>query len=136
MISHLTLLTVLHRVWGALGLLLGCSTLMLAAGAVAIGVTTRGGEVAAAITAAAFAACALALLAAGGANLWAGNAMQRREPNGRLAALGLGVLNLFVLPFGTALGIYAFWVLLHNETRRAFGDGGVRPGSDRGQTPA
>lgn len=120
MISHLTLLTVLQQAWGALGLLLGCSTLMLAAGAVAIGVTTRGGEVAAAITAAAFAACALALLAAGGANLWAGHAMQRREPNGRLAALGLGVLNLFVLPFGTALGIYAFWVLLHNDTRTMF----------------
>ena len=33
---------------------------------------------------------------------------------------GLGALNLFVLPFGTALGIYAFWVLLHNETRGVF----------------
>ena len=130
MISHLTLLTVLHRVWGALGLLLGCSTLLLAAGAVAIGVTTRGGEIAAGITAAAFAACAIALLAAGGANLWAGSAMQRREPNGRLAALALGVLNLFVLPFGTALGIYAFWVLLHHEIRQQFG---VGAGSDRGQ---
>ena len=28
--------------------------------------------------------------------------------------------NLFVLPFGTALGIYAFWVLLHDESRRMF----------------
>jgi hypothetical protein len=119
--SHLTLLTVLHRIWGALGLLLGVSTLMLAIGAVAIGITTGGGEVAAGVTAAAFAACAVALLAAGGANLWAGNAMQRRQPNGRVAALALGILNLFVLPFGTALGIYAFWVLLHNDTRAAFG---------------
>ena len=34
--------------------------------------------------------------------------------------LTLGVLNLFVLPFGTALGIYAFWVLLHNESRAVF----------------
>ncbi len=121
MISHLTLLTVLHRIWGALGLLLGVSTLMLAIGAVAIGITTAGGEVAAGITASAFAACAVALLAAGGANLWAGNAMDRREPNSRVAALALGILNLFVLPFGTALGIYAFWVLLHNDTRAAFG---------------
>jgi hypothetical protein len=120
-ISHLTLLTVLHRIWGALGLLLGVSTLMLAIGAVAIGITTAGGEVAAGITASAFAACAVALLAAGGANLWAGNAMDRREPNSRVAALALGILNLFVLPFGTALGIYAFWVLLHNDTRAAFG---------------
>lgn len=125
MIPHLTLLTVLHRVWGALGLLLGVSTFMLAAGAVAIGVTTGGGEIAAGITAAAFAACAVALLAVGAANVWAGQAMQRRQPNGRVAALALGVLNLFVLPFGTALAIYAFWVLLHNEARAAFGKPGI-----------
>ena len=118
--SHLVLLTVLHRVWGALALLLGCSTLILAAGAVAIGITTSGGEIPAGITAAAFTACALALLAVGGAHVWAANALHRREPNGRLAALALGVLNLFVLPFGTALGIYAFWVLLNNETRTVF----------------
>ncbi len=120
MIPHLTLLTVLHRVWGALALLLGFSTFMLAAGAIAIGVTTGGAEIAAGITAAAFAVCAAALLAVGAANLWAGNAMHRRQPNGRHAALALAVLNLFVLPFGTALGIYTFWVLLHNETRAAF----------------
>ena len=28
--------------------------------------------------------------------------------------------NLFVLPFGTALGIYAMWVLLHDEARKMF----------------
>jgi hypothetical protein len=119
-IPHLRLLTVLQRVWGALGLLLSASTFMLAAGAVAIGVTTGGAEVAAGMTALVFGVCAVALLAAGAANFWAGRAMQRRQPNGRLAALTLGVLNLFVLPFGTALAIYAFWVLLHNETRAAF----------------
>jgi hypothetical protein len=119
-IPHLTLLTVLQRIWGAIGLLLGFSTFMLAAGAVAIGITKGGGEVAAGITAVAFSVCAIALLAVGAANLWAGNAMQRRQPNGRIVALTLGFLNLFVLPFGTALAIYGFWVLLHNETRAAF----------------
>ena len=121
MIPHLTLLTVLHRIWGALGLLLGFSTFMLAAGAVAIGVTKGGGEVAAGITAVAFAVCAIALIAAGAANLWAGNAMQRRQPNGRIVALALGLLNLFVLPFGTALAIYGFWVLLRERSRQLLG---------------
>ena len=120
MIAHLTLLTVLHRIWGAMGILLGLSTFMLAAGAAAIGVTTAGGEMVAGVTAAAFAVCAVALVVAGGANLWAGDAMHRRRPNGRTAALTLGVLNLFVLPFGTALAIYAYWVLLHEEARRHF----------------
>ena len=119
MIAHLTLLTILQRMWGAIGVLLALSTFILAAGAVAIGLT-RGGEVAAGITAAAFAACALVLFIVGAANYWAGDAMEKRRPNGRIAALILAVLNLFVLPFGTALGIYAFWVLLHNETREAF----------------
>ena len=40
--------------------------------------------------------------------------------NGRLVTMGLAVPNLFVLPFGTALGIYALWVLLHNESRACF----------------
>ena len=120
MIAHLTLLTVLHRLWGAMGLLLGLSTLMLGAGAAAIGLTTRGGEMVGGVTAAAFAVCSVALVAAGGANLWAGDAMHRRRPYGRTAALALGVLNLFVLPFGTALAIYAYWVLLHEQARKQF----------------
>jgi len=118
--SHIHLLWVLQLVWGAVGVLLGASTLMLAAGAAAIGWTTQGDEMAAGITAVAFLLCALLLLAAGAANGWAGNALKRRKPNGRLVTLVLAVPNLFVLPFGTALGIYAFWVLLHHDARAMF----------------
>lgn len=120
MTAHLHLLSILQRVWGAIGLLLGVSILMLAASAVTIGWTSRGDEVAAAVTAGAFIVFAIALLAAGGANAWAGRALARHEPSGRIVVLVLAGLNLFVLPFGTALGIYAFWVLLHNETRMMF----------------
>ena len=107
-------------VWGATGLLLGVSTLLLALGAIAIGWSSPGEELAAGATAVAFAVFAFALLAGGGVNAWAGTAIQRRAPVGRLATLWLAVLNLFVLPFGTALAIYAFWVLLHNESRAQF----------------
>jgi hypothetical protein len=120
MSAHLHLLSVLQLVWGAVGVLLGASTFVLAAGAAAIGWTTTGDELAAGITAAAFAICAVVLLAAGAANAWAGNALKRQHPPGRLGTLFLAVPNLFVLPFGTALGVYAFWVLLHNETRAKF----------------
>ena len=34
--------------------------------------------------------------------------------------LALAVPNLPVLPFGTALGVYALWILLTNEARRLF----------------
>lgn len=120
---HVHLLGILQIVWGAIGLLLGVSTLMLAAGAVMIGLGSEGREIPAGVTAAAFAVCAAALLAFGVGNAWAGAAIQRRQPSGRLAALGLAVPNLFVLPFGTALGIYAMWVLLHDETRKMFQHG-------------
>lgn len=118
--THLRLLSVLQIVWGGIGMLLGVAITMLAAGAVAIGWTTGGDEVAAGITAMAFLLVAILLLAAGGANAWAGRALRRRQPAGRLATLGLAVPNLFVLPFGTALGVYALWVLLHDETRAGF----------------
>lgn len=123
MTSHLRLLSVLQLTWGAIGLVLGVSTLLLALGAVAIGVSASGDRFAAGVTAGAFAVFAAALIAGGAANGWAGTALRRRHPNGRTVVLALSVLNLFVLPFGTALAIYAYWVLLHNDTRMMFEPG-------------
>lgn len=117
---HLDLLGILQLVWGAIGLLLGASMLFLAVGAIAIGVTSPADRLAAGVTAGAFVVFAVALLAGGGANAWAGRALRRHQPRARIAVMVLGGLNIFVLPFGTALGIYAFWVLLHNESRALF----------------
>ena len=64
-----------------------------------------------------------ALALGGWASAWAGRALRRHRANGRTGALLLGVLNLFVLPFGTALAIYTFWVLLHNDARALFEHG-------------
>jgi hypothetical protein len=123
---HLTLLGILQLIWGSIGLLLGVSTLMLAIGAVAIGLSSVNRGPSAAATAIVFAAFSLALLLGGLANAWAGAAIGRRQPAGRLVTLGLAVPNLFVLPFGTALGVYALWVLLHEDTRRTFLEGAAR----------
>jgi predicted lysophospholipase L1 biosynthesis ABC-type transport system permease subunit len=101
--AHLHLLGILQLVWGAIGLLLGVSMLLLAMGALAIGVTSGTDRMAAGITAGAFLTFAIVLLAGGGANVWAGRALRRNRPHGRLAVLWLGALNLFILPFGTAL---------------------------------
>jgi hypothetical protein len=117
---HLRLLGVLQVTWGAIGLLLGAALLLLAVGALAIGLMGTGDRVAAGVTAFTFGVFAAALLIGGAANAWAGRALRRREPAGRSAALWMSVPNLFVLPFGTALGVYALWVLLHNEARSLF----------------
>lgn len=118
--AHLHLLGILQLVWGAIGLVLGVSMLLLAMGAIVIGAGAGSDHMAAGLTAAVFGIFALALLVGGGANAWAGRELRRNNPRGRLAVLWLGALNLFILPFGTALGIYAFWVLLHNRTRAVF----------------
>ena len=118
--SHLRLLGVLQLAWGAIGLLLGAATLLLAIGALAIGVMDGGDRVSAGVTALTFGVFAAALLAGGAANAWAARALRREEAAGRSAVLWLSVVNLFLLPFGTALGIYAWWVLLHAEARAVF----------------
>jgi hypothetical protein len=62
---------------------------------------------------------ALALLWAA-LHLWIGRALGTYRPWARLLALGLAVVNMVLLPFGTALGAYACWVLLKEEGRGAF----------------
>jgi hypothetical protein len=114
------LLGILHLVWGGMGLLLGASLLILAAGAAAIAWTTTNEPMTAGFTAALFILFAAALAAAGLSNAWAGRAIRQHRSAGRLAALGLAALNVFVLPFGTALAIYGFWVLLNNDARQIF----------------
>src|SRR5688572_28992330 len=56
----------------------------------------------------------------GGSHLWAASLLKRRRPAGRVLSLALAVVNLLVLPFGTAFGAYALWVLLRDEGRRLF----------------
>ena len=41
----------------------------------------------------------------------------RRRPIGRVLPLSPPIVNLLVLPFGTALGAYAFWIRLTEESR-------------------
>lgn len=125
--SHLRLLGILQLTWGAIGLLLGVALLLLAAGAVAIGAMGTGERIAAGVTAFTFGIFAAALLLGGAANAWAGRALRQAEPAGRTAVLWLSVPNLFVLPFGTALGVYAFWVLLHQDARAAMVGEGLQP---------
>ncbi|HET7620100.1 MAG TPA: hypothetical protein VFK20_16450 [Vicinamibacterales bacterium] len=118
--SHLHLVGWLHVVWGAMGLLLGAASLLLAAGAASIAIDDRVSAMAAAFTTVMFLVFTVALVLGGWANVWAGRAVRRHQSGGRTAALVLAVVNLFVLPFGTALAVYAFWVLLHNDSRILF----------------
>ena len=56
----------------------------------------------------------------GSPGLGAGALLRRRLAIGRQMSLALAVVNLLILPFGTALGVYALWILLTSDGRRLF----------------
>jgi hypothetical protein len=117
---HVNLLGLLQLAWGGMGLLLSASLLLLAAGAVAIARTPQSDTFAATFTALLFVVFAAALALGGWANAWIGKGLRRHRSSARTGALAISVVNLFVLPFGTALAIYTYWVLLHHEARSLF----------------
>ena len=119
---HVRILAILSSLWGALVILVGLCMLVLSGGALAFLTTPQGEPVglAAGLTAGVFAIIGVFALLWGGAHVWSAVLLRRREPLGRILGLALALVNLLVLPFGTALGIYALWVLLTNEGRRLF----------------
>ncbi|MBF8300691.1 MAG: hypothetical protein HW394_1061, partial [Acidobacteria bacterium] len=82
---------------------------------------------AAGITAAVFASVGVFSLLWGVTHMWAAALLRRRAARGRVLMLGLGVVNLLLFPFGTALGAYALWILLTHEGRVLFEAAGVPP---------
>jgi hypothetical protein len=120
---HVNLLGLLQLAWGGMGLLLSASLLLLAVGAAAIAYGTPGESFTPSFTALLFVVFAAALALGGWANVWVGRAVRQHRAAGRTGALAMSVINLFVLPFGTALAIYTYWVLLHNDARALFEHG-------------
>jgi hypothetical protein len=119
--SQLDFLGVLFIVWGLLTALVGVSTLALGAGAFAIiASSSRTGHVAAGLTAAIFTTRAIIAILWGAAHVVTGVPLRRRKPWARMMALALGSVDLLLLPYGTALGIYALWVLLSERGKALF----------------
>jgi hypothetical protein len=118
---HVDVLGWLHFIWGVFGVLAGASLLILALGSQLALVDLRAIGPAARAAVWLLVICGLAFILAGAVMMAVARALARRHPAGRVAALVLAVPNLVVVPFGTALGIYAFWVLLNDDARRDFG---------------
>jgi len=117
---HIDVLGTLHLVWGAFGVMIGVSLAILAAGTrAALSGSAFGLGERAAVTLLGLAGGVLVL--GGAANVLTGLAVRRRWGRGRIAALVLAIPNLILVPFGTALGVYTFWVLLNNDARGVFG---------------
>lgn len=124
---HTDVLASLHGIWGVFGVLAGLSLWVLALGtnAALLDLGSVGGPERAAtwlfiITGGVFLLLGIMMIIVG-------RSLSRHQNAGRVAALALAVPNLIVVPFGTALGIYTFWVLLNDDARRDFG----RPSAPR-----
>lgn len=124
MTRHVDFLGQLYRLWGAVFAIVGAAALALTGGAAAVarvsGPVATGSNVAAGVTALAMGSLAVVALIWAALHTWVGRSLAGHGPRARLLALGLAVGNLPLLPFGTALGAYALWVLLHNEGRHVF----------------
>jgi hypothetical protein len=118
--AHVDLAGVLFVVWGALTMLVGVSTLALGIGAIALMASASRGGVAAGLTAAAFTTLAGLAILWGLAHVLVGIPLRRRHHWSRLAALMLSAVDLLLLPYGTALGGYALWVLLSERGKAMF----------------
>ena len=119
---HVDFVAVLFAIWGVLTALIGVSTLALSVGAMALLASPQHGrsQMAANVTVGVFLALACIAMAWGTAHVAVGLALKRRRQSSRLAALTLGSIDLLLLPFGTALGVYTLWALLTDQGRGLF----------------
>lgn len=119
---HLDLLSLFFSLAGILAGLAALALLALGLGAgVAASTADPSGDVAAGFAAVLFVGVAIILASYGGGCVATSRALRRRRPWSRLAGFVLALTMLFVVPFGTAVGMYAFWVLLRQRSRELLG---------------
>lgn len=114
--QHVTVLGVLHIAWGALGLLTAMILTITLVGAGIIAADPHAmtvlSMVATSIGFALFLPCLPGLIG--------GIGVIKYQQWARIVLLVVGFLNLLLIPFGTILGIYTIWVLMHEDVKKMF----------------
>ena len=117
--THVKLVAWLHIGLSILGL---CVTALIFVVFVVIGLLLAAGDEPAALGIVAvvgtFAGAFLLLLSAPG--LIGGIGLLKRQDWARLLVIIISVLQLFNVPFGTAVGVYSLWALTRQETTALF----------------
>jgi hypothetical protein len=121
---HVDFLSTLYVAWGAIFALVAVAGFALAGGAFAIATSTGavrfGSEMAATLTGVTITIISFIALIWAVLHIFIGRRLRMLRPSARLMALGLALGDVILFPFGTALGGYAFWVLLKDDGRRLF----------------
>ena len=122
--KHIRILGVLNIVWGSMGAIAGLIVLLIFGTAYGIvGVITPrepNAAIALPIIAMIGGAIALFLLIVSIPSVIAGIGLYCFKSWARLLAIIVSALHLLNIPFGTALGIYGFWVLLSSDSQPLF----------------
>jgi hypothetical protein len=118
---HIDLLALLYVVSAYIAALAGVALVSLGIAAAVLLAAGDAPGLAAWITMATFLVLAGLLLAFAACTALTAHSLRHRARWARTAALVLAVVDLLIPPFGTALGVYAFWVLLQQRAREVFG---------------
>ena len=114
--QHIKIVSIIYIIFGVLGIVAAVAVFVLGAGAGLLS-----GDPDAAIaggTCATIAAVIVAVLSL--PSLIAGIGLKNRKEWARILTIVLSALNLLNFPLGTALGGYALWVLLNDQSKSYF----------------
>jgi hypothetical protein len=112
--KHIKILGVLFIAGGALHIFVGMIVMMILAGG---GILVHEGRIMALLITIATIVGAVAIIK-GIPEIIAGWAILLRKRWGRILGIIMAALDIFHIPFGTALGIYALWVLFNDDTQK------------------
>ena len=114
--KHVTLVAVLNIAFGFLGIFLGIFVFIVLVGA---GIISQDPE-ALTITSIVGIAVGFFLILTSIPEVIGGFGLLKRRPWARVLVLIIAVLDLFMIPIGTIIGIYELWVLLNEDTAKLF----------------
>jgi hypothetical protein len=123
MAQHVKIVGILHIAFGALVILAGVIVLIVMGGiAAGVGTTSHSPDdyVAVPILGGIGGLVFIVCLVLGLPGVIGGIGLLQFKPWARIVVIVLSVLDLFNIPFGTALGIYGLWVLLNAQTEQLF----------------
>jgi hypothetical protein len=123
MAQHVKILGIMHIVFGALCVVVGLIVFALMggiAGIVASSDQTQDAGVAVPVLAAIGGFVCILCFVVGLPGLVGGIGLLQFRSWARITMIVISALDLIHIPFGTALGIYGFWVLLNPQTEAMF----------------
>ncbi len=118
--KHINTLGILNIVFGIMGLFAGVVVLMFLAG-LGVFASVESGEEEAILLFGLIATIFMAVtLVSSVPFIIAGIGLRKKRPWARILTIILAALNLLSFPLGTALGVYALWVLTNQEVVNEF----------------